>query len=111
MYTKEEAAFIQYWQENRGRRKKLFRQTLISLPLGIVIVIAIFVNYFSGWYKRAAMIANADASLFPVLLIAGIIIVAFIAIFTSYHKYDVNETRYRELLAREKDAVNNHQSN
>lgn len=100
MYTKDEEAFIKYWQENRLKRKKIFKQMLISLPAGIIIVVAIFVNFFSGWYKRATMVANANSSIFIILLIAGILIVAFIAIFTSYHKWDINETRYKELISR-----------
>ena len=100
MYTKEEEAFIKYWAENRLKKKKFFKQELLGLPAGIVLVIAIFLNFFSGWYKRATMIANADPSLFIILLIAGIIIVAFAGIFTSYHKWDINETRYQELINR-----------
>lgn len=100
MYTKDEAAFIKYWEENRLKKKKIFKQALISLPAGIIIVVAIFINFFSGWYKRAAMVANTDPSIIIILLIAGILIVAFIAIFSSYHKWDVNEARYRELTLR-----------
>jgi len=100
MYTQEEEAFIKYWAANRQKKKKFFRQLLLGLPMGLVLMIAIFVNFMSGWYKRAAMIANADPSLFIILLIAGIIIVAFTGIFTSYHKWDINETRYKELINR-----------
>lgn len=103
MYTKEEEAFVKYWSEERLQKKKMVKQILLSLPLGIIVVVAIFINYLSGWYKKATMVANANPSIFLVLLIAGILIVAFIAVFTSYHKWDINETRYRELLAREQN--------
>lgn len=105
MYTKEEEAFIKYWSEYRQKQKKIFKRALISAPAGIIIVLAIFINFFSGWYKRATMVANANSSVFIVLLIAGVFIVAFIAVFASYHKWDINETRYRELLSR-KDNEN-----
>ncbi|MFV0605119.1 MAG: hypothetical protein ACK5NK_04675 [Niabella sp.] len=101
MYTKEELSFMNYWKEERVKKKRIFKQILLSLPIGIIIVAAIFINYFSGWYKRATMVANADPSLFIILIIAGILIVAFIAVFASYHKWDINETRYKELLSRE----------
>lgn len=100
MYTKEEEAFIKYWEANRLKRKKVFKQILWGLPGGILLFIAILLNFFSGWYKRASMVANADPSLFIILLIAGIIIVAFASIFSSYHKWDINETRYKELINR-----------
>jgi len=100
MYTKEEEAFIKYWKEERLKKRKILKHLLLSLPIGIIIVVAIFVNFLSGWYKRANMIANANPSVFLVLLIAGILIVAFIAIFASYHKWDINETRYKELISR-----------
>lgn len=100
MYTKEEEAFIKYWAEHRQKKKRIFRQMLVGLPFGIVLMIAILLNFMSGWYKRATMVANADPSLFIILLIAGIIIVAFAGIFSSYHKWDINETRYKELISR-----------
>lgn len=100
MYTKEEEAFIKYWEENRLKKKRFFRQMLVGMPAGLFLMIAIFLNFMSGWYKRAAMVANADPSLFIILLIAGILIVAFAGIFSSYHKWDINETRYKELINR-----------
>lgn len=100
MYTEKEAEFMRYWEHARLKKKRSLRNLIISTPLGIVIMIAIFLNFFSGWYKKAAMQANADPSLFIILLIAGIIIVAFVAIFSSYHKWDINENYYKELLAR-----------
>lgn len=100
MYTQEEEAFMKFWAANRLKKKRVFRQILVGLPAGLILMIAILVNFMSGWYKRAAMIANADPSLFVVLIIAGIIIVAFAGVFTSYHKWDINETRYKELIHR-----------
>lgn len=100
MYTKEEEAFIKYWEANRHKKKKFFRQMLVGLPIGLLMMIAILLNFMSGWYKRAIMVANADPSFFIVLLIAGICIVAFAGIFSSYHKWDINETRYKDLMNR-----------
>lgn len=102
MYTKEEESFIVYWAKERKRKKRVFRHLLTGLPIGIIIVAAVFVNFFSGWYKKATMVANADPSVFIILIIAGILIVAFMAVFASYHKWDINETRYKELISREK---------
>ena len=107
MYSKEELEFINYWKANRLKRKRTFRQILIGLPVGLVIVVAIFLNFFSGWYKRANMVANADPGLFLILFISGLLIVAFIAIFSSYHKWDMGEMRYKELQARENSIEKN----
>ncbi len=100
MYSKEEESFIEYWEENRNKKKRFFGQVLVGLPVGSLLVVAIFLNFVSGWYKRAAMIANADPSLIIILVIAGVGIVVFAGIFSSYHKWDVNETRYKELISR-----------
>jgi len=102
MLTKEEEEFIKYWEANRLKKKKIFRQVLIGLPAGLILMIAILANFLSGWYKRATMVANADPSFFLILIIAGIIIVAFAGVFSSYHKWDINENRYKELKHREK---------
>jgi len=99
-YTKAEEEFIKYWGENRLKKRKVFKQILLGIPSGAILVIAIFLNFFSGWFTRATMVANSDPSFFPVLVVAAIIIVAFAGIFTSYHKWDINENYYKELLSK-----------
>ena len=99
--TGQENDFIKYWEENRLRKKRVLKQLYVGLPLGVVMVIAIFVNFFSGWYKRADMQWHTeDASLVLVLLVAALLIVIFVVIFSARHRWDMNEQRYHELLTR-----------
>ncbi len=100
MLSREEEEFVAYWAQNRAHKKKLIYQLGLGLPLGLTLVLAIFVNFFSGWYRRASMQFRADSSLFPVLLIAGLGIIIFVTVFSIRHKWDINETRYRELIAK-----------
>jgi membrane protein YdbS with pleckstrin-like domain len=101
MLTEEEKGFISYWENNRLRKKKVRRQLSIGLPLAVVLVIAIFVNLFSGWDQRADMeMKKEQSSLILVLLAAALLIVAFVVIFSAHHRWDLNEQRYRELLSR-----------
>jgi hypothetical protein len=105
MLKPEEEDFIKYWSENRLRRKKVISQLSLGLPLALVIIIATFINFFSGWYKRAVMLRNEEAqkhdgSLFLVLIIGALLIAIFITIFSVRHKWDQHEQKYRELLAR-----------
>jgi membrane protein YdbS with pleckstrin-like domain len=101
MLTEEENGFIGYWENNRLRKKKVWRQLSIGLPLAVVLVIAIFANLFSGWDKRAEMEMNKEqSSLILVLLAAALLIVTFIVIFSARHRWDLNEQRYKELLNR-----------
>jgi ABC-type sulfate transport system permease subunit len=99
MLTPEEAGFISYWEENRLKKKRIIRQLSLGLPLGVVLVMAIFVNFFSGWYKRAEMVLRREqTSLILVLLVAAVLIVVFIVVFSVRHKWDINEQRYKELV-------------
>lgn len=100
MLTPEEEAFIVFWEQNRDRRKKVFRQFLVGIPIGLLFVIPIVINFASGWDKRADMEANSSDFSPGVLLVALLIIVAFTAIFYQRHKWDQHEQKYRELLAR-----------
>jgi len=101
MLTEEENGFIGYWENTRLRKKKIWRQLSVGLPLGVILVIAIFVNIFSGWYKRADLeMKKEDSSLILVLLAAALLIVAFVVIFSVRHRWDMNEQKYRELLSR-----------
>ena|SRR5664279_4545126 len=107
MLTNEEEAFITYWKANRDKQKKTFRQFLLGIPLALLFVIPIALNFFSGWYKRAAMVSNGSAFNPGVLLLALLLIVVFIAIFSRKFKWDQYEQRYRELLAREEKLKEN----
>ena len=101
MLTKEEEAFLLYWEKNRSRQKKLFRQFLVGIPIGLLFVIPIVINFSSGWYKRANMEANSQDFNPIVLLIALLLIVGFVAIFWQRHKWDQYEQHYRELLIKQ----------
>jgi hypothetical protein len=102
MLTEEEEAFINYWKLNREKQKRTFRQFLVGIPVALLFVIPIAINFFSGWYKRATMIAGTSDFSPGVLILALILIVVFIAIFSRKFKWDQYEQRYVELLARKK---------
>lgn len=107
MLTERDRQFLAYWKEHRDREKKLFRQLLFGLPIGLLFVIPILINFSSGWDKRATMWArgHADDSSGTVLVVAALIILVFIAIFSKKHRWEMNEQAYRELLAKqEKEA-------
>lgn len=97
--SEAEEAYIDYWQQNRLREKKLLNQLLIGLPLGIIFAAPVLLNLFGGWYKRAHMQANAQMNPM-VVLIAVLLIVVFVAVFSRKHKWEMKEQQYRELLAK-----------
>jgi len=100
MLTEDEKRFVASWEIDRLRKKKLIRQLSVGLPLSSVLVLAIVVNFLSGWYKRADMEIRSSSSLIIVLLVASIGIVIFTTVFSAKHKWDINEQRYQELLKR-----------
>lgn len=103
MLTDEEEKFMAWWEQNRDKQKKFFRQLAIGLPAGVIFALAIFISVASGWYKRAMMTFNADPnvkSLLLVLIIALLLIVVFISVFSVKVKWERYEQRYRELLSK-----------
>jgi uncharacterized BrkB/YihY/UPF0761 family membrane protein len=105
MLSTQETQFVEYWEANRLKRKKVWKQLALGLPLATALVLAIFINFFSNWYKKAEEVRNAavqknDASLILVLIIAALLITIFVVIFSVRHKWDINEQRYRELISR-----------
>ena len=105
MLSKEEQEFIKYWEQNRGKQKRFFKQIAIGLPFGVLFAIAMFLNFSSGWDKRVAEITKnypSFKSLILVLLIALLGIVVFISVFSVKIKWEKYEQRYRELLSRSK---------
>jgi sterol desaturase/sphingolipid hydroxylase (fatty acid hydroxylase superfamily) len=99
MLTKEENGFIAYWEENRSRKRKVWRQLSVGLPLGVALAGAILVNLYSGWNPAGSFVANSGP-LFLVILVGIILVVLFVVIFSARHRWDMNEQHYRELLAK-----------
>ena len=104
MLTDEEIRFVKYWEKQRIRKKSTIWQLAIGLPLAVTIVGAIFINFISGWYKRADNILQSNSSLILVLLAAALLIVAFVVIFSIHHKWDMNEQRYKELISHKDES-------
>jgi uncharacterized BrkB/YihY/UPF0761 family membrane protein len=107
MLSEEENGFIEYWEANRLKRRRFFKQLAIGLPLGVLLVVSIFLSFFSGWHKQADIELRSQSQSQPdystiilVLIIAALLIVVFTAVFSARHKWDLNEQRYRELLAK-----------
>ena len=105
MLSEEEQNFIVYWEQNREKEKRVLKQWLMGLPVGMLFGIPILLNLFSGWYKRANMDLNSNLSngeFNPlILIIALFIIISFIAVFSKRHKWEMSNQRYLELKARE----------
>ena len=104
--TPEEEKFIQYWEYNRLKKRKITKQLSIGLPIGVLLVIGIFASVFARWDKHAEvqmreeMQYTASPTLILVFIIAALLIVAFFVIFSARHSWDLNEQRYKELTAR-----------
>ena len=107
MLSEEEESFIKYWKANRDKQKRVFRQFLLGIPLALGFVILICINFFSGWYKRAAMVSNTSEFSPGTLLLALSLIVVFVAIFSRKFKWEQYEQRYTELLAKKKRQEEN----
>jgi uncharacterized membrane protein len=102
MLTEEEKAFLIYWERNRDRQKKIVRQFLLGIPVGLLFVIPIVLALLSGWDKRAVMEANSTDFNPGVLLVALLLIVGFIAIFSRRYTWEQHEQKYRELMAKKR---------
>ncbi len=106
MLTEEEENFISYWRVNREKQKRTFRQFLLGIPLALLFVIPISLNFFSGWYKRAKMMSNGSDFNPGILFLALLLILVFIAVFSRKFKWEQFEQRYIELLAKKEKQDN-----
>lgn len=104
MYSEDEKRFMEWWEQNRLKEKRTFKQWLMGIPLGLIFAIPIAINFFSGWFKRADMVLNSQISNHEfnplVLIIALLLIISFIAIFSKKYQWEMKEQRYLELKAR-----------
>lgn len=105
MLTPQDEDFIRYWEEQRQHKKKFLNKLSIGLPLGVLLAVAVLVNFLSGWYKRADAELHTHSSVIIVVLIALTGIVIFITRFSAQWKWEQNELHYQELLAKKKKAL------
>jgi cytochrome b561 len=104
--TPEEEKFLEYWEHNRLKKRKITKQLSIGLPIGVLLVIGIFASVFVRWDKHADVQMREERqytvgpTLILVFIIAALLIVGFIVIFSARHNWDLNEQRYKELSAR-----------
>lgn len=102
MISEQEKMFLRYWEANRLKEKRITKQLLIGLPVGMLFGLPIIFMLFSGkfWYKRADMEANSHLNPL-VLMVAVIIIIVFVAVFYKRHQWEMKEQQYLEIKARQ----------
>ena len=102
MISEQEKMFLRYWEANRLKEKRITKQLLIGLPVGMLFGLPIIFMLFSGkfWYKRADMEANSHLNPL-VLMVAVIIIIVFVAVFYKRHQWEMKEQQYLEIKDRQ----------
>src|SRR5690348_17581919 len=84
--TSEEEKFVEYWEQNRLKKRKITKQLSIGLPIGVLLVTGIFASVFARWDKHAdvqmreEMQYTASPTLILVFIVAAVLIVAFFVI-------------------------------
>ena len=99
MLTEEEKGFLNYWEQNRLRKKRIWRQLAVGLPLGVAFAGAILINIYSGWNSAGTYLKH-NAERLLIVMAAVLLTVIFIVIFSARHRWDMNEQRYKELMAK-----------
>lgn len=95
MLSAEEKEFMQWWEQNRSKEKRLLSQLTVGLPLGLAFGFPILLSVmFRGWYKNMPYVSGSQLT---IILIAVLLVVVFYAIFKMRFKWEMNEQRYLEL--------------
>ncbi len=114
MDNEQRQHFVEYWEANREHEGKLSTQLLFGIPVGLLFAVPVLVILISAklWYKRADMAANTQLS--PALIIIAVVVIAaFVAVIYKRHQWDMKEQQYLEFkahLSKDKDANNNNQN-
>ena len=96
-------AFISYWEKHRVQKKRLLYQLMVGLPIGLLFGLPIVLSVLMrGWYKRMPYVSGTQ---FNIILIAVLSIVVFYAIFRMRFKWEQQEERYRALVDRNRQSV------
>jgi len=95
----DDEQFFDYWTKNSLKQKNSSRTFLIGLSSGFAIGVGVIVATFSGWFPRATMVANSKMSSI-VLFVAILLISVFIAIMYRKFKWEMQEQRFLEIVAK-----------
>ncbi len=75
MITDQERLFLNYWETNRDKEKKLLYQLALGLPIGLVFALPILISVlFKDWYKQMSFVSNSQVT---VIMIAVLGIAVF----------------------------------
>ena len=100
MLTNDEKLFMEYWEKNRDKEKKVFRQLIYGSPWGLIFALPILlVVIFDEWYKNMIPISKSQIILITITVIG---IAVFYALFRMRFKWENNEQLYEELKFKEK---------
>ena len=103
MLNDDEEKFLTWWQENREKEKSPLKQFAMGLPLGVLIGVGILLNFMSGWYTRATMVANSQSTPL-VLILAIVLIILFCGKFYKQHQWEMNDQKFQELMSKKKSS-------
>lgn len=106
MLTDKENQFIIYWESNREKESKFWRQLSFGAPWGLVFALPILVAViFHDWYKNMIPISGSQLILISIAVIA---IATFYSVFRMKVKWESNDQIYKELkLKKENDQAAN----
>ncbi|MFN7538939.1 MAG: hypothetical protein ACK5RQ_02720 [Bacteroidota bacterium] len=97
----EDQEFMDYWEACGETEKNSPKPLLIGFSSGLVFGVATLVSLFSGWDKRAGMVANSRLNM-GILLLIILAVSVFIAYFYRIYRWERNEEHYQSLLAKKK---------
>jgi len=97
----EDQQFIDYWETRGQMEKNSPKPLLIGFSFGLVFGVATLLSLFSGWDKRAGMVANSRLSM-GILLLIILAVAVFVAYFYRHFRWERNEEHYQSLIARKK---------
>lgn len=95
----DDEQFFDYWTKNSLKQKSSSRAFLVGLSAGFAIGVGVIVTTFSGWFPRATMVANSKMSS-VVLFIAILLISVFIAVMYRKFKWEMQDQRFMEIIAK-----------
>ena len=102
MLTNDEKLFMEYWEKNRDKEKKVFRQLIYGSRWGLIFALPILlVVIFDEWYKNMIPISKSQIILITITVIG---IAVFYALFRMRFKWENNEQLYEELKFKEKKS-------
>lgn len=109
MLSEKEISFLHYWEKVRESENTFSRKLIAGLPMAtlfclpVLLFVILVYLFLPDWFAK---VSNTSGATYVVVLVALVIATLFMAYFRMHFRWEMNEQKYLELKAKQRQSGN-----